>query len=127
MGSNVMLNTWLIPRYGATGAAAAALLGNFVLWVGAMIAARGIAQYDGGQLLRSALKTTFAASFMAVSLHLLQPVAPLLVVVLSGVAIYALVLVGVGGATVAEARGLMDVFLRRGDKKISDLMSDQEI
>lgn len=127
MASNVALNIWLIPRYGATGAASAALLGNFVLWAGAMWAAEGLATYDLRALLKTAIKISFAATFMGTSVHLLQPALPLLLLIPAGAAIYAIVLLGVGGVTPGEARGLADVFLRRGDKKISDLMSDQEV
>jgi O-antigen/teichoic acid export membrane protein len=127
MVSNLLLNVWLIPRHGAVGAAVAALVGNFVLWAGAMRAAEGVAAYDLPGLLRTAAKVTFAATFMGTSVHLLQPFTPLLALIPAGALIYALVLLGVGGVTPGEAKALMDAFLRRGGRKISDLMSDQDI
>lgn len=122
MVSNILLNIYLIPRYGAVGAAGAALVGNFVLWAGAMYAVGSLAVYDRVVLLRTAFKITFAATFMALTTHLMSAAAPLLVRIIVGAVTYFVVLVGVGGISVAELRTLTDVFLHRG-KKISDIVA----
>jgi O-antigen/teichoic acid export membrane protein len=122
MGSNILLNTWLIPRYGAVGAAWAALAGNFVLWMGAMVATAGLATYDVRALLKTTLKIAFASSFMTVSLRLLMPSVPLLALIPVAGFIYLVVLIGVGGMSFKELQDLTAVFLRRG-KKISDIVA----
>jgi O-antigen/teichoic acid export membrane protein len=124
MAANIALNAFLIPRYGARGAAFSALVGNLVLWSGAMAFARGLAVYDRKKLLGTAIAVLFSGSFMAVTLSLLAPHLPLLLLVPAGVAVYFGVLVGMGGITVRELKDLAAVFLRRG-KRISDLVEEE--
>lgn len=121
---NIIMNSFLIPRYGAAGAAFSALAGNIVLWACAMVAARGIAAFDRKNLLATAIKAAFSGSFMALSLSLLRPHLPLILLIPTGGAIYFAVLVGMGGMTVRELKDLAAVFLRRG-KKISDLVAEE--
>lgn len=127
MVSNMLLNVWLIPRHGAVGAAYAAFAGNLVLWAGAMVAVRGLVSYDRLALLKAAAKSSFAASFMAVSTHLLEPRLPLLVLIPAAGTLYLSVLVIAGGVTPAELRRLSDTLMRRSGRKISDIMTEQEV
>ncbi|MEY4722970.1 MAG: hypothetical protein RLZZ324_483, partial [Candidatus Parcubacteria bacterium] len=123
MGANALLNVFLIPRFGALGAAWAALLCNVVLFFGAVYAARGLAQYHAGSLLRSAVQIMFAGSFMGTSVFLLEPYLPLLVLIPVAAVVYLAVLVGIGGMRGDELKMLADFALRRGGKKISDIMA----
>lgn len=119
---NIAMNAALLPRYGAVGAAFSALVGNFVLWAGAMFAAAGITPYDRMKLLKDAAKSVFAGSFMALTLTILAPYAHFLLLIPLGVVEYGAVLVAVGGVTVAELKDMAAVFLRRG-KRLSDIVS----
>lgn len=122
MASNLALNVFLIPRYGAMGAAYAALAGNIILWAGSAVLAGRLAVYDRAALLKTALSIAFAASFMTVTIYLLRPFVHFALLIPAGAAVYATVLVAVGGITTGEVRDLVNVFLRRG-KKISDIVA----
>lgn len=122
MASNLALNVFLIPRYGAMGAAFAALAGNIILWAGSAVLAGRLAVYDRAALLKTALSIVFAGSFMTVTIYLLRPFVHFLFLIPAGAAVYATVLVGVGGIKTGEIRDLVNVFLRRG-KKISDIVA----
>lgn len=122
MASNLALNVFLIPRYGAIGAAYAALAGNIVLWGGSAVLAGRLAVYDRAALLRTAFAIVFAGSFMTVTIYLLRPFVHFALLIPVGAAVYGAVLVGMGGVTTGEVKNLMAVFLRRG-KKISDIVS----
>ena len=119
---NIAMNAVLLPLYGATGAAISALVGNFVLWSGAMVAAARVTPYDRMKLLSDGIKSGFAGSFMALTLVMLSPMVHFLFLVPVGVIEYGVVLVAMGGVTVAELKDLAAVFLRRG-KKFSDIVS----
>ncbi len=118
---NILLNSVLIPRFGAIGAAISAFIGNIVLWGGAMSQARGLAIFALRKLLITSAKVAFSGSFMAVSLFLLREHLPLPLLVPTGIVIYAAVLLGMGGITAQEINDLVAIFLRRG-KKMTDLV-----
>lgn len=121
MCANIILNAILLPMYGAVGAAWAALVGNFVLWFGAMIYAAKVTPYDRVALAKAAAKTLFAGSFMALTVQLLSTRIHFLATIPIGAAVYAAVLVGVGAVSLGEIRNAADILLRRGDKKVSDI------
>ncbi len=122
MVANIILNAFLIPRFGAPGAAVSALIGNFILWAGVMVFAGRLAVYDRRFFAMTAVKIAFAGSFMALTIVILKPFLPLLVLIPLGGIIYVSVLVGMGGVTVREIKDLIAVFLRRG-KKFSDIVN----
>ncbi|MEY4744189.1 MAG: hypothetical protein RL272_134 [Candidatus Parcubacteria bacterium] len=119
---NIILNAFLIPRFGAPGAAFSALVGNLVLWAGVMLAAGKLAVYDRKAFAMTAVKIAFAGSFMALSITILKPFLPLLLLIPAGGLVYVVVLVGMGGVTLKEVKDLAAVFLRRG-KKFSDIVN----
>ena len=120
---NIVMNIFLIPRFGAIGAAISALVGNIVLWSGAMLQLRGLAMFSVRRLVIITGKVFFSGSFMVLSLSLLRPSIPLILLVPSGVVIYAFVLIGIGGVTANEIQDFIAVFLQRR-KKISDVMAN---
>ncbi len=121
---NIIMNAFLIPRFGATGAAISALVGNIVLWGGAMTQARGLAIFDPRKLFVIAGKVVFAGTFMMLSLSLFRAYLPLILLLPIGACIYGVVLIGMGGITMNELKTLLAIFFRRG-KKISDLVSEE--
>jgi O-antigen/teichoic acid export membrane protein len=122
MASNLALNVVLIPRYGAMGAAYAALAGNIILWATSAVLAGRLAVYDRRALLKTAFAIVFAGSFMTVTIYLMRPFAHFVLLIPVGAAVYAAALIGMGGVTTGELRDLTNVFLRRG-KKISDIVA----
>lgn len=123
MAVNIALNAVLLPRYGAVGAAASALVGNVVLWAGALFAAAKVTPFDGRKMAVDGAKAAFAGSFMGVTILLLSPYVHFAALVPVGAVVYLGVLFGIGGVTMGEVRDLVAVFLRRGGKKISDIVS----
>ncbi|KPJ84675.1 hypothetical protein AMJ57_05735 [Parcubacteria bacterium SG8_24] len=122
MLANVLLNAVLIPRLSVVGAAIAALLGNFILWSGALIFATRVAPPDIGKLLRASSKITLSAGVMGLTLYLLRPHLHALLLVPLGVLLYVALVLSTRGVTVSELRGIASIFLRRG-KGVSDIVS----
>lgn len=123
MVANAVLNAVLIPRYGAVGAACAALAGNLILWALAMRYVRAITPYEVRPLVVAAAQCAFAASFMALTLTILRPHVHFLALMPLGAVEYGAVLVAVGGVTIAELKDILAVFLRRGGKRFSDIVA----
>lgn len=119
---NIVMNAFLLPKYGAVGAAVSALVGNLVLWAGALAAASKVTPFDWHKMAKDGIKATFAGSFMALTITILLPFVHFAALIPVGVVVYGVVLMGVGGVTANELRDITAVFLRRG-KKISDIVS----
>jgi len=122
MVSNVILNIFLLPRYGAAGAAAAALISNTILFGSALYFAGQVTAFDRRSLLRSAAKIFAAAAVMGLAVELAKDSFGLVPVIPFGALVYAGVLWAVRGITWAETKSLIDVFLRRG-KGVSDIVA----
>ncbi len=122
MVSNVVLNIFLLPRYGAAGAAAAALISNTILFGSAYFFASRVTAVNHRGLLRSAVKVAAAAATMGLVVWRVNEIGGVYVSVPVGILAYAFALWGLRGITWAETRGLIDVFLRRG-KGVSDIIA----
>jgi len=122
MVSNVLLNIFLLPRYGAVGAASAALVSNTILFGSALYFAARVTAFDWRALARSASKTVFSAAVMGLAVHLIKDRVGILVAIPFGAIIYAGILWAVRGVTWAETKALINVFLRRG-RGVSDIVA----
>lgn len=122
MVSNIAANALLVPKFAATGAAAAALLGNGILFGGAMLAAMRIAPIDKAKTFGSFARIALAALLMAAPLFFLQPYVHVAILVPLGAALYAGAVIGTGGMTVSEIKTFFAVFLRKG-KRVSDIVA----
>lgn len=110
---NLVANLLLLPNYGMMGAAVAATMSGVILFAAAFVPACRIVPFDGKKLARGLGAALFAASFMGLSVSWSYPFVGLLPSVAVGVVLYPLVLLGIGGLTWAEAKGLVDLFLKR--------------
>jgi O-antigen/teichoic acid export membrane protein len=119
--ANVSLNLYLLPRYGAIGAATAALITNALLFILSSAFLWGVIKVDAVRMTKAVVKTLFAASFMALSVTLLRPHLNLPLLILSGAAVYVLVIFGVRGVTVAEAKSMLNLFLKRTGERNDDI------
>jgi len=122
MVSNVFLNIFLLPRYGAVGAASAALVSNSILFGSAYYYASRVTAIDHRSLLRSAARIVLSAGVMALAVQLVKGAAGVFVSIPLGVMVYAGVLWSVRGITWAETKSLIDIFLRRG-RGVSDIIA----
>lgn len=111
--ANVSLNFYLLPRYGAIGAASTALATNALLFALSAAFMWGVVKLNAKRLFSPVFKTLFAASFMALSVTLLKPYLPLVGLMAAGAVVYVVVIIGVRGVTVAEARSMINLFLKR--------------
>jgi O-antigen/teichoic acid export membrane protein len=118
---NIALNAALIPVFGIEGAGMSALVGNFTLWVAALLSARGVVAFDLRTFVLIAMKTGIAVLCMGAVIHLLRDALNVLLVIPAGAIVYVGVLLLVGGVTVPELRKFADIFLRRG-RGVSDLV-----
>lgn len=109
---NVGLNLWLIPAHGFMGAAAATLVTEMVLFG---LCARFIqASLGPSGLLARAWRPALAAGIMGLALYLLAAW-PLILLICLGVAIYVIILLGLGGLTRPEVKDLWQLLRRPGD------------
>jgi len=122
MVSNVLLNIFLLPRYGAAGAATAALVSNAILFGSAYWFAGRVTTFDQKGLLKAAGRICLAAAVMALAVAGLKDALGAIAVIPLGAAVYVAVLWGVRGVTVAEGKNLINIFLHRG-KGVSDIVA----
>ncbi|MDD5251272.1 MAG: flippase [Patescibacteria group bacterium] len=122
MLTNVVLNAFLIPRFGPVGAAAAALVGNTLLFVGAFVAATRVVRIDGRAVVSVFAKVFGSAFLMALVLWPWRNSVSVFILIPLGALTYATALFVTRAFTVAEAKAAANVFLRRG-RGVSDLMS----
>jgi len=88
MAANIMLNLWLIPRYGAVGASIAAVCTNAFLWLTTMSwSARVLA--PSGYVARVLVKTLVAVLIMAALVIYLKAFISWPFTILAGAAVYA--------------------------------------
>lgn len=123
MVANLALNAVLIPMFGSNGAAVSALIGNFILFALAVHFAGAVTPFQRKPLLVAAIKCFFAGSFMCLTLAMLRPHLNFVLLIPIGAVEYLAVLIATGAMSVAELRDLMNVFLRRGGKKFSDIVA----
>jgi O-antigen/teichoic acid export membrane protein len=113
MVSNILLNVFLIPRFGAVGAAAAAVVGNAVLFVSAFVFARKLAPMGYGRLLSAAVRITLAVTMMYGIVVTLRPLVPLLVTIGAGAVAYVVALFVFRALTKEELRALLSMVRRK--------------
>jgi O-antigen/teichoic acid export membrane protein len=113
MATSIGINLWLLPHHGVMGAATANLVSNVVLFGTAAVFAARVVRLPLAKVLRGATATLLAGSFMGFSAYLLFPLIGFLPTVAAAVVVYPLMLVILGAVTLAEARGLVDLFLHR--------------
>jgi O-antigen/teichoic acid export membrane protein len=123
MCANLLLNAILIPPFGSVGAAAAALSANVLLFSMTIFFVRKVTPFERLPLIKSAGYALFAASFMALTLAVLRPHVWFVLLIPFGVVEYCVVLVAIGGVSVRELKDIVHVFLRRGNKKMSDIVA----
>jgi len=121
MTVNILLNLALIPFFQSTGAAVAALVGNLILFVGAVFYARRVVVIDFRNFFAPILRTVIAAGIMALVLLPFHESRAVWLSVPLGVVTYAVALFALRGVTVAEIKTVMSVFLRRG-RGVADLV-----
>lgn len=102
---NVLLNILLIPRFGAAGAAVAAMLTAMVLCLASLFVANRIVGQSWGPFAYVALRGAVAAAVLAVALHVGLSVSVVAAVALAGVA-YALTVFVTRTIELAEVRVL---------------------
>lgn len=90
---NIIANLLFIPRFGPVGAAMSALLGNFLLWFGAMIAARSVVAKKRRRLEWTTLKIIIACVVMGFVLYILRERVSLLLLVPLAILLYSLGLI----------------------------------
>jgi O-antigen/teichoic acid export membrane protein len=71
LGSNILLNIFLIPAYGIVGAASAALFSNILLWTAGFIAVRKNAIVYSYQLFKNGIQVLVLAFIMAIVVYFL--------------------------------------------------------
>jgi len=103
---NIALNIYLIPRYGATGAAVASLLATIFLLILGWQVVEQILDYDRSFLWGRLARVALCGLALAVVVLLLRNSLPLSMVIISGAVTYAGLLVACGGITRQELNGL---------------------
>ncbi len=121
MTSNILLNAVFIPLFGASGAAAAALICNTILFGGALWVSRQVTPHDWRAVFLPLARIFAAGLIMVVPLVILRERIHVVPLILLGGAVYVAALYPLGALSVAETRRLVAVFLRRG-RGVSDLM-----
>lgn len=119
---NAVMNAFLIPLYGAVGAAVAALVGNVTLWAMVTYYASEIVAVKTDAMLRGAMKTFVAASIMGVTVGYAVEVVHVALLIPLGAIEYGLVLYAIGGISREEISVFVSIVLRRG-KKLSDIVT----
>ncbi len=107
---NAVLNFLLIPQWGATGAAIAAVAGYGVLFVAGSISMHKIAPIAWGVLWADVARISVAAMVMAAALVGMETLAwnfPVLIRVLIGCVIYGVLFMAVGGVALLRLRSAM--------------------
>jgi O-antigen/teichoic acid export membrane protein len=122
MGANVLLNLVLIPKFGAVGAAVSALVGNFLLFSTAVLMARGVTSIPWRRMISPFVRITMSGAAMAIVVGSLIGSAHIALIIPLGAAVYCAALFGLKALTVAEAKSLLNIFLRRG-KVASDIVA----
>lgn len=121
---NIILNIFLIPRYGAVGAAIAAFVGNATLFFVALHLTRDVARLDEQRFTKPAVRILFSGVLMSLALTLFLKSVPLLLLIAMGAVVYVGSIFVTKALTMAEAKKLANVFLRRG-KGVSDIVSEE--
>ncbi len=121
MGVNILLNLILIPYLQSTGAAIAALIGNLILFVGAVVFAHRVVIIDFHNFISPVLRTLAAATIMALVILPLHDSPAVWLSVPLGIVTYAIALFALKGVSVPEVKTLVSLLLRRG-KGVSDLV-----
>jgi O-antigen/teichoic acid export membrane protein len=85
---DIGLNFFLIPRFGPVGAAAAAVVGNFILFIGGLIYIPKIIPIREKIILKSIGKTVAASGLMAIAVFFLAQRINMIVSVALGVILY---------------------------------------
>lgn len=116
MAVNVILNSLLIVRFEAIGAAISALVGNIALFFLALAFTRGLAEVGWRRLIRDSARIVLAAALMAAVVVLIRPSMPLPVTVVLGGVFYFGALIGFNGLSWPEIKELSAHFLRRSRK-----------
>lgn len=109
---NVGLNLWLIPSHGFMGAAAATLITEIVLF--GLCAWFIKTRLGSSGLLARAWRPALAAGVMGLVLNWLASW-PLIMLIGLGLAIYAIILLGLGGLTRSELKDLWQLLRRPGE------------
>jgi O-antigen/teichoic acid export membrane protein len=103
MATNIVLNLFLIPRFGTEGAAFAALAGNAILFFGGLAFMPNIIRVDWRTLLTSLVRITLSALAMAFVISFTDDRLPLIVSFGIGVLVY------VGALFICREIGRRDV------------------
>jgi O-antigen/teichoic acid export membrane protein len=109
---NIGLNLWLIPLYGFMGAAAATLFTEIVLF--SLCAWFIRARLGPSGLLARAWRPALAAGIMGLALYWLAAW-PLALLIVFGMAVYALILLALRGLTISELKDLWGLLRRPGE------------
>ncbi len=110
---NMMANALLIPKFGAVGAAVAALIGNAVLSGGAWWQTRSLVVVDWRAWVWRALRVVLAAVAMGLMAKSLVGVMPLVVIILLAAVVYAGLLFASGAMTWLEVKQIAQTFFAR--------------
>ncbi|MBU1039177.1 oligosaccharide flippase family protein [Patescibacteria group bacterium] len=110
---NIILNLFLIPLYGAVGAAVAAWLSTLLLLVAGWLVVGQVIDYDKKFLYSRLIKIGLAGLLMAAVVLLLINSFNFVVVILIGAICYGILLVLWGGITLAEIRQLWSLIKRK--------------
>lgn len=97
---NLVLNLFLIPRFGINGAAAAAAVSNFLLCAGGFYFSRRTVAISARRLVGFANRTFWPAAIMGVSVYFLTLKINFIAAIPLGAAIYAFLLFLTGGLSV---------------------------
>jgi O-antigen/teichoic acid export membrane protein len=90
---NIILNIVLIPKYGAIGAAFAALAGNFILFFGGLSYVPKIIPVPWKKITVSFAKTALASFVMAMAVKLTQNIIPLPISIIAGIIIFTIAII----------------------------------
>lgn len=118
MVTSIGINLWLLPNYGAMGAATANLVSNVVLFVTSAVLAARLVRLPLRKTLRGAAMTILAGAVMGLVTYLLYPRIGFLPSIAAAAVVYPLALIGLRAVTMAEARGLAELFLHRRRKPL---------
>ena len=107
MCANIIANIVLIPRFGPVGAAISALIGNFLLWFGAMMAARSVVNTAHTDLALTTVKIGVACGVMGGMLYVLRGRVPVLLLVPLAMLVYG---GGIVGTKAIAKNELQEIF-----------------
>ena len=109
MAINIMLNLWLIPRYGAVGASIAAVLTNAFLWLGTLLWSTKIIK-PSKNVARALIKALLAALIMLIAVIQLKQLVYWPLTIFIGGGIYAALLYVFRALTSGDIKILMKLF-----------------